>query len=88
MADPALINIPVGVWTVVATAKTSGNILPLLKRPYVQTIRETGGLAPTNGDLSEGKRIPFVGSRIESSTALDVYVAVAGLRAGRIRVDL
>lgn len=89
MADPVLINIPVNVWVLVAIAKTAGNIMPVLKREaYVQTIRETGGTAPTNGDLSEGKQIPFEGSRIESSTALDVYVAMSGDVAGRIRADL
>ena len=88
MADPVLIDIPVDTWVPVAIAKTAGNILPLLKGPYLQTIRETGGVAPTNTDLSEGKEIPFGGARIESSTALDVYVAVVGDEVGKVRVDL
>ena len=54
----------------------------------MQTTRATGGSAPTNGDLSEGKLIPFEGSIISSSSSIDVYVAVSGDVAGSVRVDL
>lgn len=91
MADPAIFDIPIEVWTKIATSVKRGNILPLKNLSsggYVQTIRDTGNAAPTNGDYTEAKDFDFSGGIISSSIAIDVYVSVTGEVAGKVRVDL
>jgi len=90
MADPVVTAIPVDVWTKVATNVTTGMIYPLKTGGivHVQTIRDTGGGAPTNGDLSEAVPIPDEGAAINSSAGIDVYIAVVGDVAGSVRADL
>jgi hypothetical protein len=93
MTDPAVTAIPINVWTKIATNVTSGQVWPLgrnqtTKVKYVQTYRDTGGAAPTNGDLSEAVDLPYDGLPISASAGIDVYVAVTGTVAGSVRVDL
>lgn len=86
MADPAVTACPVGVWTLVATNKTTGVIHIIKTDPdaYFQTYRATGNPAPT--DLTEA--IPFDDQLIISnSTGIDVYIWCKG-KGGNVRVDL
>jgi hypothetical protein len=90
MADPVLIEIPVGVWTKVATGVVTGTVLPVLNGPqYVYTLRDTGNAPPSAGDYTEAKRLPWEGKEISASAPIDVYVSVsAGSDPGKVRVDL
>jgi hypothetical protein len=90
MADPVLIEIPVRVWTKVATGVVPGTVLPVLNGPqYVYTLRDTGNAPPSAGDYTEAKRLPWEGKEISASAPIDVYVSVsAGSDPGKVRVDL
>jgi hypothetical protein len=89
MADPVLIDIPVGQWIKVATNVITGAVLPRISNTlYLQTIRDTGNAAPVDGDLSEGKELPYCGATIADVTPRDVYIAVKGSNPGQVRVDL
>jgi hypothetical protein len=91
MANPVIKEIPINVWTKVATNVKEGAILPLKRISsggYLQTTRVTGGDAPTDGDEEEGKNIPWDGASIKTKLAIDVYITVTGEIPGRIRVDL
>lgn len=89
MANPVIYTIPVGQWVKVASNVTTGNILPTRKEArYVQTLRVTGDPAPTNGSYTDAKELSYDGAVVNSSGAIDVYVAVTGLKAGQIRSDL
>ncbi len=93
MADPVIISIAVDTWVKVATGVTGGfvHILNPTNNDWYQTVRDTGNPAPTiapgpQQELQEVKLL-FQSSKIESDTAIDIYVSVKGT-AGRVRVDL
>jgi hypothetical protein len=90
MADPVLVDIPVAVWTKVATGVVTGAVLPVTNGPqYVYTLRDTTNPQPTNGDYTEAKALPWSGKEISASAPIDVYVSVsAGSDPGKVRVDL
>jgi len=90
MANPVVFTIPVSTWVKVATAVFVGNILPIeADGKYLYTYRMTGGAAPTNGDYSDAKELAYEGGIIQSSAAIDVYVAVTDATDdGHVRVDL
>ena len=87
MADPVIINIPVGTWTLVATGVKTGaiSILNPTNGKWYWTQRDTTNPAPTT-ELPEVK-LQFQTNGIESTVAIDVYVYVKGT-AGRVRVIL
>ena len=89
MANPVFFDIPINTWVLVAANVVTGAVLPLRRTNYVQTIRDAGSLVlPVNGDLAEGKEVDYHGEPISDSIARDVYIAVTGSVAGRVRVDL
>lgn len=86
MADPVITACPAGAWTKVATNQTTGVIHILKTDPgkYLQTYRDTTGVAPTL--ITEG--VPFEESlQISAAAGIDVYVWCIG-KAGSVRVDL
>lgn len=91
MVNPTIIPIPINVWTKVATNVKEGAVLPLTRIAsggYLQTTRVSGDQAPTDGDESEGKTIPWDGASVKTKLAIDVYITVTGEKPGRVRVDL
>lgn len=89
MADPVIVACPEGEWTKVATNAITGNIHRKSLKPgrYLQTYRDTAGVAPTL--VSEGVPI-FTGVDSESIAAvsgIDVYIWPVGA-AGSVRIDL
>lgn len=92
MANPVVTAIPIDTWVKIATGVVAGAVYPLKSLPsggdYFQTYRVTTDPAPTNGDLSEAKAVPWEGQDINADSAIDVYIAVSGDIAGSVRVDL
>jgi len=92
MADPTIVAIPLLNWVLVATGVTNVNIEPTIKGlKYLQTTRDNGNPAPTNGDYSDAakaKELPYDGGILQTLVSTDVYVAVRGRYAGKVRVTL
>lgn len=89
MSDPVVATIPKNTWTKVATNVTAGSIHKLIEAPqgYLQTYRDTGGVAPTL--IEEGAAL-FEKSRselISAKSGIDVYVYALNV-GGKVRVDL
>ena len=90
MANPAIIECPAGVFTLVASGVTGGKIKMLSTAPnaYLETYRMAGQPRPTN--QSEGvPAFPDDGATatIESAAAIDVYIMAVG-KDGKVRADL
>jgi hypothetical protein len=89
-SNPAVVACAKNTWVKVATGILSGVIYRLNVMPevYVQTIRLTGGAAPT--DLSDAAQIFVDGAKaavVNSEASVDVYVMACGA-AGSVRVDV
>jgi len=87
MANPVVVSLPKDVWTIVALAKTSGQVHIMSSKPnvYFQTYRVTGDPAPT--DLSDAVAMRSLSETISAATAIDVYIQPSK-HAGVVRVDL
>jgi hypothetical protein len=90
MANPLLITIPINVWTKVATGVNTAKIYPLTfgSGTYMQTVRDTTDPAPTNGDLSEAVQLDVTDYDLTYTASVDLYIAITGAIAGKVRVDL
>ncbi len=89
MANPVFpVNVPVGVWTKVATGKVGTIWNKKTTTDYFMTIRDAGGAAPTG--LAEGVKV-FINNcsffSISNTVEIDVYLWAEG-NAGVVRVDL
>ena len=91
MTDPAVVTIPANTWVKVSTNVKLCHVVGLKfdNVKYVQTYRDTGTAAPTNGDLTDAKEMSYNGVQFDNSDRIDCYVAVAtGSGAGLVRVEL
>ena len=90
MANPELKVCLEDVWTLVATAVTSGQIWDKKSTvQYLDTFRDTGDAAPVDGVIAEAVRM-FVDTESEliaDENAIDVYVCAKG-GDGLVRVDV
>jgi len=91
MADPVFIDIPEGVWTLVAENVVTGLLWKQKNRNtrMIQVFRDTGGAAPTLQSegveaFTDGDNKPEI---ISSSRRIDVYLWSIG-GASRVRADL
>lgn len=92
MADPVVTALALDTWVKVATAKAAGQIHIITTAGsngenivYLQTYRETGGVAPTL--KTEGVPLVQLSTSIQSSFDIDVYIMATGA-AGSVRVDV
>lgn len=86
-SNPAVFPCPKGVWTKVATNVVNGRVYEITDAIYSQTIRLTGGAAPTT-DADAARLFEDTKSEpISSSSAIDVYVKALD-QDGSVRVDL
>jgi hypothetical protein len=82
MADPVIVQCIEKVWTKVVTAATTGKLrlpLDMGQFGFRWTYRDTGGVAPANGDDIDGGNAQTLfdeGTEVELSfpTPADVYV--------------
>ena len=86
MADPIVVPLPADAWTKVATNQTTGIIHILNENPdkYLQTYRDTGGVAPTDKSDAMPFDTPLI---ISASAGIDVYIQPVN-KIGSVRVDL
>jgi len=89
MSNPVIFEIPAGSWVPVAANVTTGQIWEMSTAPimYLQTYRDTGGIAPT---LESEGVIIFLNDNnipISANAGIDIYIWAKG-GDGRIRVDL
>jgi len=91
MANPSVVNVPVGQYTKVTTAVVTGQIWKIIETEYRYTYRQTGGAAPT--DLDEAVRI-FKDDdesdnvvNISANEQIDIYLWAIG-SSGKVRVDV
>lgn len=86
MANPAIINCPVGEWTLVATDVTTGVVHILTTSPsrYLHTYRDTADPAPTTQPEGVSFDTPLT---ISASAGIDVYIWCL-IKSGSVRVDL
>jgi hypothetical protein len=86
MADPAIVSVPQGAWTKVATNITSGWVHILDSDGYdvLQTYRTTGGTAPAGKE--EGVAIKDGNAQISAYSGIDVYL-FCEFAIAKVRVD-
>ena len=90
MANPAFINLTKDIFTLVATAVTTGQVHRINTQPraYLSTYKLTGEAAPANdATLGVPAFVPSDIEEISSSEQIDVYLMPVGV-AGRVRVDV